>query len=250
MKIESGTTRETLVRLGIVTLACLILCILFLRDGLVAWPRENAEYMGEKFPDPAKEPPSMNPSITEGLLDRIHKGDRLAKLEEELGEPSFNNDVEVFWVGKSGYIWAKLDRAGLVEQSTWEDAPHTRTDLQWQMIGAVITAVLTVIAGWLLIRAARTRVVLDDRGLVCNRGEPIEWNQMRLLDSSRYKRKGFVWLHYERGGQPGQQKLHSFHIARFKEIIGEICARKGFESPLEQPVKKKDAGDALQPPSA
>lgn len=249
MKIESGTTRETLVRLGIVTLACLILCILFLRDGLAAWPRENAQFMGEQFPEPAEEPPSINPLITESALDQVHKGDRLAALEEKLGEPAFNNGVEVFWVGKGGYIWAKLNRAALVEQSKWADAPHTRTDLQWQMVGAAITAVLTVIAGGLLVRAARTRVVLDDRGLVCNRGEPITWDQMRALDVSRYKRKGYVRLHYERDGRPGQRKLHSFHIARFKEIVGEICARKRFESPLEQ-SKKKEPEDAPQTPSA
>jgi hypothetical protein len=249
MKIESGTTRETLVRLGIVTLACLILCVLFLRDGLVIWPRENAEHMGDQFPEPAKETPIINPAITEGSLDRVHKGERVTKLEEELGEPAFNNGVEVFWVGKTGFVWAKLNRAGLVEQSKWEDAPHTRTDLQWQMAGAILTAVLTLIAGWLLIRAARIHVVLDEQGLVYNRGEPITWDQMRTLDASRYKRKGYVRLYYERGGQPGQQKLHSFHIARFKEIVGEICARKGFESPLEQPEKKKDAGGTSQTPS-
>ena len=100
-----------------------------------------------------------------------------------------------------------------------------------------------------MIRAARIRAVLDEQGLVYNQGEPITWDQMRALDASRYKRKGYVRLYYERGGKPGQQKLHSFHIARFKEIVGEICARKGFESPLEQPERKKDAGGTSQTPS-
>ena len=249
MKIESGTTRETLVRLGIVTLACLILCVLFLRDGLVVWPRENAQHMGDQFPEPAKKTPIINPAITESSLNQVHKGERVTKLEEDFGEPAFDNGVEVYWLGRSGFVWAKLDRSGLVEQSKWEDAPHTRTDLQWQMVGAVITAVLTVIAGWFLIRAARIRAVLDEQGLVYNQGEPITWDQMRALDASRYKRKGYVRLYYERGGKPGQQKLHSFHIARFKEIVGEICARKGFESPLEQPERKKDAGGTSQTPS-
>ena len=250
MTVESGNTRETLVRLTIVTLACAVFCGMFLRDGFVKYPRENAEFAREDFPEPTNETPLINPLVTEEALDKVHKNMSLEELEEFLGEPAYNNGVEVFWVGKVGYIRVKLSRAGLVEQSVWKQGKRTATDLHWQVVGAVLTGLLTVVFVVLLIRAAGTKVVLDEKGLTCNRGETIAWDQMRSLDTSLYKRKGWVMLHFERGGTTGQQKLHSFHIAKFKEIVGEICARKSFESPFAEPPAGQDAGDAAQTPSA
>ena len=252
MSIESRTTKETLIRLSIATLACAIFCVMFLRDGFVKYPRENLEFARERFPQQAAEVPSANPLATREAIDQVHKGMSLEEVQQVLGEPAFNNQVEVFWVGRTGYIWAKLNRAGLVEQSTWEDAPHTMSDLQWQKVGAVVAAVLTVVGLAFLIRAARIKVVLDDGGLTYNRGPAIEWDQMRSLDSSLYKRKGWVMLHFERGGMAGQQKLHGFHIAKFKAIVTELCARKGFDSPFVETKTKaeQDAAGSGQAPSA
>jgi len=244
MNIESRTTRETLIRLGIVTLACAVFCIMFLWDGLVKYPRENLDFAREKFPQEITPIPPMNPLVTRKAIDQIHKSMSLEEVEQVLGEPAFNNDVEVFWVGRTGYIWVKLNRARLVEQSTWEDAQHTRSDLQWQKVGAVVSALLAIIGLAFLIRAARIKVVLDETGLTCNCGRTIEWEHMRSLDTSLYKRKGWVMLHFEHGGTAGQQKLHSFHIAKFKEIVTEVCARKGFDSPFAETEAEQATGSS------
>ena len=103
----------------------------------------------------------------------------------------------------------------------------------------------------------RTHLLLDDTGLTYNRGPLIRWEDMKALDISTFARKGWVHLIYEQSGPErsrmseqragGEQrlKLDEYHLARFDEVIDEICVRKHFENPL--PVKEPPPPEAPSP---
>ena len=75
--------------------------------------------------------------------------------------------------------------------------------------------------------------MLDDTGLTIPRTGQIHFEQMKSLDTERYKKKGWVTLHYDAGGEEAEVRIDSYHVARFNEIISELCQRTGFASPLE-----------------
>jgi hypothetical protein len=238
MCIESGTTRERLIRLGIVTIMCAVASTVFLRDGFIKYPRENAERARDNFPAGPEELkklplPEFNPRVTAKAFENVHKRMTIEELKNLLGEPAYSTKADVFWVGKQGCIHVWLDRAGLVKRSEMR-AKYTARDLLVQKTLGALSGALALVALIALLRAASLKVVLDDRGLSYNRGPTIEWDQMRALDNSRYQTKGWVTLTYERGPRSEQQRLDSYHVGKFREIITEICSRKGFESPLAQ----------------
>lgn len=81
-------------------------------------------------------------------------------------------------------------------------------------------------------RVRGTRLVLDESGLTYQGKGPISWDAMRRLDTARFNEKGWVDLRYDESGTENSIRLDEYHIARFEEVIDEICTRKGFENPL------------------
>ena len=148
------------------------------------------------------------------------------------------------WFAYDG--WMAYPKDNREDEQAQRPARHRPVDILLQKGLAVGFAVLSVIAAVHLVRVVRTRAVLDDQGLVYNRGPVIGWDHMTALDSDRYEAKGWVDLIYDSGGGQQRRRLDSYHLARFDDLIDEICHRKGFRNPLPEPSVRPPASEEPQ----
>jgi len=247
MPIRSGTTRERLVRLAIFGVMCSVASGWFLRDAFYAYPRDNAAQARDEFPEIMTELPAINSEVTESVCERIEPDQMtLEEAEQILGKPAFSNNREAYWVGPAGFVKADLTRRGVISKARWHKGRHSAQDLVVQKALGTLAGFLAIPALVFLVRAAGTSVVLDEKGLTWNREETILWEEMKGLDAKVFKQKGRVTLEFERGGKARRQRLDNYVVARFDDIVAEICQRKGFESPLKK-AETKSPSDTASP---
>ena len=228
MTIQSGTTRERLIRWGLFAVMCAVASGLFFYDGFVKYPRQNAAQAAENFPTQPEKPPGINARATPENCAKIRPGMGLPEVKDILGEPAYLDRDVAFWVGPAGWIRCKLNGLQVDYPSPkFREGSHPRMDLNWQKVLGALTGLLAIVALTVLIRAAGTHFVLDDQGLTTRRTGLISYDQMKSLDTEEVKR-GRVTLYYEAGGEPAELRIDNYRIARFNEIIVGLCERKGF----------------------
>jgi len=304
MRIESGTTSERCIRLGLSLVMCTVFAGWFAYDGFWGYPKENLRWalrnplipqhdheintnfkatqatLEQVHPDmtveelealvgeptliqsrhrvyvgrelyaiidldeedkvtnvrsieiaaedvPDDEP---NPAVTPMNVEKIEPGMSLSRLEHYLGDKPDERHKQTFWyIGPATY--ARFEVVGKTVSKVidiTENSDHRESDIAMQKWISAGLCVVILIAAVFLIRAVRTRVVLDDAGLTFNR-RYVAWDTMTGLDIDEYKDRGWLDLVYDDGDL---LRLDSYHISKFREIITEICNRKGFASPF------------------
>lgn len=147
------------------------------------------------------------------------------------------------WFAYDG--WIGYPRDNKVRQQAGAGLEHSREDILTQKCMAGGCALAVIAAAVHLVRVLRTRVVLDDQGLRYGRKPVIGWDQMRGLDSQRYEAKGWVALVHQSPSGESRQRLDSYHLAGFEDMVDAICERKGFANPLPEPERR---GPGPEPP--
>lgn len=303
MRIESGTTSERCIRLGLFLVMCTVFAGWFAYDGLWGYPKANLElalqnplipkhdheintnfkatkatleqvhpdmtveqlealigeptlvqnrhrvYIGQKLyaiidldeedkvtnvrsvEIAAEEvPDEPNPAVTAMNVEKIEPGMSLSRLEHYLGDEPDERHKQTFWyIGPAAY--ARFEVVGQTISQVIdiiESRDHRESDIAMQKWISAGLCVVMLIVAFFLIRAVRTRVVLDDAGLTFNRRH-VAWDTMTGMDINEYKDRGWLDLVYNEGEL---LRLDSYHISKFREIITEICNRKGFASPF------------------
>ena len=253
--IQSGTTTERIVRMGLMTVLLVVFAVLFVRDGFGGYARENRKDFVEKLGLEADAPPVPKPDLTRErareILTSVKKGYPVSKLEEQLGEVTATKDKHNYYLGQGGWVWLQV-YAGGVEEIGWDDAPHSMTDILWQKCIGLVLAVLSLV---MLVKYAAvlgTRASLTDEGLKLPRHPLIPFDSMQALHTHDYERKGWVDLEYELpDGRASQARIDDYIIREFKPIVAEICKRRGFQNPLKPSATAADADEpADSPPSA
>lgn len=255
MRIESGPTGERKVRTTLLFLMVAVFSAWFAYDGLVGYPAQNAkEYRDQLAPEEREtvgELPIL-PGVTEeawsGLKEKVKESpstERRAILEATFGgPPAYENKDSIYYFGPAYHIKLSL-RDGLPVEPMVGAAPtKSATSIQWQKYLAIGLAVFSLYLLWLLMKVRSTRLVLDESGLTYNSEGPISYERMTRLDSARFNEKGWVDLYYDGSGTERRLRLDEYHIARFDDVIDEICARKGFDNPLpvsEPPTETEKA---------
>ena len=302
MRIESGTTSERCVRLGLFLVMCLVFSGWFGYDGFRGYPAENLKWalrnpdipqldheivtnfkaikanLEQVRPDMTVErleallgepaviqskhrvyagrnlraiidldaedkvamvrstevavdaaPDEPNPAVTAENVEKIEPGMSLSRLEHHLGGDCEQYNQVYWYIGPAAYAEFEViaDAVSKVIKIE-ENSDHRESDIVMQKWIAVGLCGVLLITLSFLIRAIRTRVVLDDAGLTFNRRH-IAWEAMTGLDIDEYKERGWLDLVYDDGEL---LRLDSYHIAKFREIITEISNRKGFASPF------------------
>ncbi len=259
MHIESGTTTEHRVRLGLFLAMVIVFAAYFGYDGLWGYPGKNLEWARQNIPNlppEAKSQIQINPKVMMAELARIHATARSsagmtdAQVRAILGDPSAVAEHTAGGAGGKDHWYvgpAACARIQIVDGKVREVAPleninKSESDIKMQkMLGAILAVVgLGVAVRFLRINTMRT--TLDDSGLTA-RGRQVAWDEMASLDTSDYDRKGWLDVVYRRSGEDQSVRLDSYDIARFDEIVGEICARKGFTNPIK-PRQTAQADDA------
>lgn len=254
MRIESGPTRERVIRTAIPLIMFCVFAVWFAYDGWRGYAQKNKEEHLEQLPPQerakAKDAP-IYPNISESELTPEMKSDaemaikrgsievRRTALKQIFGAPpSWEGSEAWYYFGPALRVKIPL-KDGMPAEVLIQKAEKSETTIVWQK---AIAEVLTLVALCLILlmsRVLRTRLVLDDNGLALNGGRSIGWDAIKGLVTTDFAKKGWLDLVYRDGDAERKTRLDEYHLARFDAIIDEICRRKGFENPL--PVTKPEA---------
>ena len=252
MRIESGPTGERKIRTSLLLIMVAGFSGWFAYDGYVGYPAKNRQGHLQQLATPAERekakdapiyltvtPESLSKAVN--ALNRII-GSRATQDQEQAlkevfgGPPSVKAADAWYYFGPTFRIKIPLVE-GRLSRPVGTPAEKDDATIASQKLLALILAIVSIYCLWLLIRVFRTHLVLDEGGLSYQGRGPIRWDDMKALDISRFARKGWVDLTYNDNATDRTLRLDEYHLARFDEVIDEICTRKGFENPL--PVEEK-----------
>ncbi|HUN82629.1 MAG TPA: hypothetical protein VMV81_14080 [Phycisphaerae bacterium] len=249
MRIESGPTTERKIRNTLLTIMVSVFATWFAYDGWVGYPAKNhEEFLGQLATterDKARTGPVYSKlrfreagahDYWSGEINRIISQNSIAESKKAVearigGPPSYENADAWYYFGPAYQLKIPLI-AGAPDKVVASRGQKKEMDILTQKALAIGLACLSAYLIWFVLRVARTRLVLDDSGLIYRGLGPIRWEDMKALDISAFARKGYTFLVYDDHGSQRRLKLDEYHLARFDEVIDEICARKGFENPL------------------
>ncbi len=249
MQIESGPTGERKVRTLLLFLMVAVFSAWFAYDGWVGYPRSNYnEHLGQLTKEERESVgelpvyPTVNKAKWESGVKAVKEASasqRRSVLEALFeAKPSYENAEAMYYFGPAYRVKVSLRDGFPGDPMIGSPATKSETSIEWQLYLGAVLAVVSVYLLWFVLRVVRTHLVLDDTGLTYSGRGPIRWDQMKQLDISRFADKGWVDLLYDDNGAEGRVRLDEYHLARFDDIIDEICERKGFENPL--PVDAPD----------
>ncbi|HVP13025.1 MAG TPA: hypothetical protein VMV94_17755 [Phycisphaerae bacterium] len=259
MRIESGPTGERKVRTLLLLIMVAGFSAWFAYDGYIGYPAKNRAEHLQQLPTPeerekAKDAPiypSVTPEAMPKVVAALNKivGNRATPVVEQAlkdvlgGPPSWKNADGWYYFGPTFRIKIPL-KDGRLSTPIGTPSQKTEATIYGQKFLALALAILSIYCLWLMLRVVRTHLVLDEGGLSYQGRGPIRWDDMQALDISRFSKKGWVDLTYDDNGTERKLRLDEYHLARFDEVIDELCARKGFENPLpvedskEQPLAR------------
>lgn len=248
MRIDSGTTTEHRVRLGLFLTMLVVFAAYFGYDGVWGYPAKNLDWARQNIPNLPPEQKSgitTNPKVVMARLAEIEQAAKSeAGVTEEqvramLGEPGAIADrkdngggKDHWYVGPAACAGIQIVDGRVRDVRRLENINKSESDISMQkVLGAILSVIAVGVAAY-YIRIMTMRTVLDDEGLRL-KGRKINWDQMTGLDTSEYDAKGWLALVYRRDGEEEAVRLDSYHIASFDEIVNTICERKGFNSPIK-----------------
>lgn len=243
MPIESGPTGERKVRTTLMFLMFAFFSAWFAYDGWVGYPEKNYKEHLDQLTTQERETVGRLPvydTVTEAVWkaneDMVNSAlptERRATLEKLFGgPPSYESADKILYFGPAYRVQFGIRDGNPIAPMVGRACARSETSIQWQL---GLAAALAIFSAYLLIGVMRvrgTRLVLDESGLTYQGKGPISWDAMRRLDTARFNEKGWVDLRYDESGTENSIRLDEYHIARFEEVIDEICTRKGFENPL------------------
>lgn len=249
MRIESGPTTERKIRNTLLTIMISVFAAWFAYDGWVGYPSKNhEEFLGQLSPgerDKARTGPVYSNLRFQETGGRDHWATEIGRtinqssvsegrkaIEAHIGgPPSYETSDAWYYFGPAYQLKIPVS-AGMPTGVLPGRAQKKEMDILTQKGLAIGLACLAAYLIWFVLRIARTRLVLDESGLTyCGLG-PVRWEDMKALDLAAFARKGYVFLVYDDHGSERRLKLDEYHLAKFDDVIDEICARKGFENPL------------------
>lgn len=259
MRIESGPTTERQVRNGLMFLLVAVFAGWFAWDGWRGYANKNLQEMLRNL-SPEQRAANPRPAVHAqvGTEDaeavsraaaRRDPGEVRAALKTLFGgDPSVETADAWFYFGPAAGYKLPLIAGTPTGEVFPLKTPHTATDISMQRGLAVALMLLAVYLAIHLLRVRFTHGVIDDDGLRVRGRKPISWAAMRRLDTSRFKDKGWVDLHYkDADGNERCLRLDEYHYAQYDAMLTAICERKGFPNPLVRSTESTTADAANEP---
>lgn len=259
MRIDSGTTNEHRIRLGIFLLMCVVFALYFGYDGMWGYPRKNLEWARQNLqgvPQEEREKVQTNPKVMLAELKRIQDqtqqpgGITLEQVKSTLGEPAAVSEDKdrggqnYWYVGPASCARLHVLGGKVREVFPFENVVKSENDIKMQKVFGMGLGVIAILVGLYYLRIMTMRTVLDDTGLNVKGRRQITWDQMTGLGTSDYARKGWLDMEYSVDGESRTVRLDSYHIEKFDEVVIAICERKGFANPIKP---KSDEGTDGEP---
>jgi hypothetical protein len=244
MRIESGPTTERVIRSTLLAIFIALFAVWFAYDGWKGWPGQNHREFLEQVPvdeRPLAAKGTIYPSVTEKSAAQaeacLRQNPGVAAQKAALaklfgGPPTYENINAWYYFGPVYRITIPLEQGVPKMTANGQRGQRSAYDLLFQKMLAIGLGVVAVYLIWFVLKVRRTRLVLDESGMVYRDKGPIRWEDMKSLDHARFARKGFVDLVYNDHGTERSLRLDEYHIAAFEDVIDALCARKGFENPF------------------
>jgi hypothetical protein len=248
--IVTQSTRERVIRNGLVALMLLGYSCWSFYDGYIGYPKDNLRHARGEVPADYQAEATINPAITKNELPNLRRGQPLREAEELLGPPAWKGKAsdefnKAVWFGPGGTVILRYNDLGLITSPIfWKDHKHIEKDLFIQKAMGVGVGTLGLFALVRVLIMLFARVKLSDAGLTTASGRLIPFDAMTGWDPSDYRDKGRITLTYQDGNRERQYVLDDYKLTAFKPLVEEISARKGFENPLTEPNSDRLTADA------
>lgn len=254
MRIESTVAKRALMRQGIVVVVLLAFGTWFGWDGWVGYPTKNMNEAKGNFPVvPAGDVPQYGAVTAESAKDFQSqigvdpaRQITLTNLTRTWNKPAYLGAADAagatspgsprvaFFVGTYG--WAKATLAGDgVTHIEWRDADKDYSAIAVQKLLASLLAVGAMIPLGILLSYMSGKYILDDEGLTLPGNRRVLYNQMTAIELADLQKRGIVRLTYQNDkGQQAVAVLDEEKIAKFEEIVLNICEKKGWQDELAE----------------
>jgi hypothetical protein len=271
MRLESGPATGDRNYFALVTLLCLGLCVYFLYDWRIGYPKANHDaalgWLSAKLGSPAAAAQKWatltdKPAEAEAgaLRTRIaqHTGSSAPRaLAREvldvaplLSSPPLDGETNDYYVSRYGVITVPsrnniIARADRVDWTPWK---KTHKQIEDQFYWSLLPLVLGLYFGYRLYRAVSLHATLDDEALTYG-GQRVPYAAM--TDLRDFNKKGWIDLYYQDGRRERKLRLDRIKIAKFSELVALLCAEKGFRNLVQEHVdeqaRAREADDADEP---
>lgn len=259
MRIESGPTTERKIRNTLLTIMLAVFSAWFAYDGWAGYPAKNHEEFLNQLPKAEREKAKSGPVYPRLIHKEVNGKDHWLEATREAiakgGASSGRKEIESLFGGPPSYeaadAWYYYGHAVQIKIAVTHGEPGSvqaqrsqkkDSDIFTQKLLAGSLGALLLYSIWFVVNVSRTHLVLDEAGLAYRSVGPIRWEDMQALDISRFARKGWAELVYNDQGTQRRLRLDEYHLAKFDDVIDQICARKGFENPL--PVRDSVAQES------
>jgi len=253
--ITTRSTNERIIRNGLVTLMLLGYSGWSFYDGYIGYPEDNLRHARGELPPEFQAGATINPAITKAAIPQIKRGQQLRDAEAKLGPPAWKGKAsdefnKAVWFGPGGTLILRFnDVEIIISDMLWKDHKHIEKDLFIQKLMGIGTGALGLYALARVLVMLFARVKLSDAGLTMASGRLIPFDAMTGWDPADYRDKGRITLTYQTDGREGAYVLDDYKLAAFKPMVAEICARKGFANPLDEPEGSATAPSSDAPAS-
>lgn len=242
MRLRSGPARSDTIYFLVFFGICVGLAYWFYRDGSSAWLEHNRKEARKQL-TPLMTPGSTLPQTFGGRPTgaefkalREKRPTRIEDVRAALGEPFTSKPaadgrgtVEYF---ASDYGMATVPVSGSVVDPArldWKTWYKEKGEIDAQFYWMLIPVVFGLYAGYRAIRAATLSATIDDVGLTYG-GLRVPFASMTALRD--YSPKGWIDLYFSEDGRERKLRIDNTKIARFDEIVAELCREKGFSNPI------------------
>ncbi len=250
-RIESGPTRERIVRTALLLILLGGFGAAFVYDGWYGYPGENLEEHLKALPaeerDKARDARvygsvrQESETAAKAVLNRIGVAEQRKALAALFGgPPSYESRDAWHYFGPAFRVKYELEGSEARRFSAQASA-KSATSIRWQKVIGIVRGLGTVAVLIHLLRVLSSKAVLDADGLRIGRRPPIPWEGMAALEDGSFRKKGWVDLVYSLDGRTQRLRLDEYHFARFAEIVGRICEKKGFVDPVAAEKVEKQA---------
>lgn len=235
--IHSGSSRQRIVRVSLISLMVIGFAVAYLWDGFRGYPERNRQELIKllNLDQAAASQLVIDPNLTASEADRrlgIIGRDKLnsvEKLTTAFGKPSLVHGGEAYYMGQAGWVKVKTGGGGTGE---WVRAGKSETDIQlqrWIAMGLSAFGVALLIH---LVRVLMFRVAVDSNTLRISGRQPIPISSINTVDAGDFNKTGRIGILYDDGRSARSVRLDDYQVMDLKGIVAAICKERGIPDPL------------------